>query len=55
MDIQSGAVYAQKGRDYGGTLTALEGSGGAGGEQGRNGKYAQWTSEDGYTETYIAS
>ena len=55
MDIQSGAVYAQKGPDYGGTITALEGSGGAGGEQGRNGKYAQWTSEDGYTETYIAS
>lgn len=55
MDIQSGAVYAQKGPDYGGIITALEGSGGAGGEQGRNGKYAQWTSEDGYTETYIAS
>ena len=34
MDIQSGAVYAQKGPDYGGTITALEGSGGAGGEQG---------------------
>lgn len=34
MDIQSGAVYAQKGPDYGGTITALEGSGGAGGDRG---------------------
>lgn len=38
MDIQSGAVYAQKGGDYGYLVEGLNGSGGAGGKQGKNGK-----------------
>lgn len=38
MDIQSGAVYAQKGGDNGYTVEGLNGSGGAGGKQGKNGK-----------------
>lgn len=38
MDIQSGAVYAQKGGDYGYLVEGLNGSGGAGGEQGKNGR-----------------
>lgn len=38
MDIQSGAVYAQKGGDYGNLVEGLNGSGGAGGKQGKNGK-----------------
>jgi hypothetical protein len=56
MDIQSGAVYAQKGADYAGTITGLEGSGGAGGKQGRNGKYAQRKDkETGMYHTYVAA
>ena len=56
MDIQSGAVYAQKGADYAGTITGLEGSGGAGGKQGRNGKYAQRKDkETGMWHTYVAA
>lgn len=56
MDIQSGAVYAQKGADYAGTITGLEGSGGAGGKQGRNGKYAQRKNkETGIWTTYVAA
>lgn len=38
MDIQSGAVYAQKGGDYGYPVDGLNGSGGAGGKQGKNGR-----------------
>lgn len=38
MDIQSGAVYAQKGGDYGYLVEGLNGSGGAGGKQGKNGR-----------------
>lgn len=38
MDIQSGAVYAQKGGDYGYLVDGLNGSGGAGGKQGKNGR-----------------
>lgn len=38
MDIQSGAVYAQKGGDYGYPVEGLNGSGGAGGKNGKNGK-----------------
>lgn len=38
MDIQSGAVYAQKGGDNGYTVEGLNGSGGAGGKRGKNGK-----------------
>ena len=38
MDIQSGAVYAQKGGDNGYTVEGLNGSGGAGGKKGKNGK-----------------
>lgn len=37
MDIQSGAVFAQKGGDYGARIRGLEGSGGPGGKQGKNG------------------
>jgi len=55
MDIQSGAVYAQKGADYGGTVSGLYGSGGAGGKQGRNGKYAQRKGDDGFWHTYAAA
>lgn len=38
MDIQSGAVYAQKGGDNGNQVEGLNGSGGGGGRNGRNGK-----------------
>lgn len=38
MDIQSGAVYAQKGGDNGNQVEGLNGSGGGGGKNGRNGK-----------------
>lgn len=38
MDIQSGAVYAQRGGDYGYEVEGLNGSGGAGGKMGKNGK-----------------
>lgn len=55
MDIQSGAVYAQKGADYGGTVSGLYGSGGSGGKQGRNGKYAQRKGENGIWYTYAAA
>lgn len=56
MDIQSGAVYAQKGPDDGGRVSGLYGSGGAGGRHGRNGKYAQKKNkETGLYYTYIAS
>ena len=37
MDIQSGAVYAQKGGDQGGLVLGGLGSGGAGGVNGKNG------------------
>lgn len=54
MDIQSGAVYAQKGGDYGYLVDGLNGSGGAGGKQGKNGRRVTYTnSETGesYTKT----
>lgn len=38
MDIQSGAVYAQKGGDNGNQVEGLNGSGGGGGRNGKNGK-----------------
>lgn len=46
MDIQSGAVYAQKGGDYGSLIRGLEGSGGSGGKQGKNGLTVTRTNEE---------
>lgn len=39
-DIQSGAVYAQRGGDYGAEVSGTYGSGGVGGKMGLNGRYA---------------
>ena len=46
MDIQSGAVYAQKGGDYGSQIRGLDGSGGSGGKQGKNGLTVTRTNEE---------
>lgn len=54
MDIQSGAVYAQKGGDYGYLVEGLNGSGGAGGKQGKNGRRVTITNPEtgeSYTKT----
>lgn len=54
MDIQSGAVYAQKGGDYGYLVDGLNGSGGAGGKQGKNGRRVTYTNPEtgeSYTKT----
>ena len=54
MDIQSGAVYAQKGGDYGYLVDGLNGSGGAGGKQGKNGRRVTVTNPEtgeSYTKT----
>lgn len=54
MDIQSGAVYAQKGGDYGYLVEGLHGSGGAGGKQGKNGRRVTVTNPEtgeSYTKT----
>lgn len=47
MDVQSGAVYAQNGPDYGDAVTGSYGSGGVGGKAGQNGiHYYYKASED---------
>lgn len=51
MDVQTGAVYAQKGEDHGGPVSGLFGSGGAGGKMGRDGRYSQTPGDDGKTYT----
>lgn len=54
MDIQSGAVYAQKGGDYEYLVDGLNGSGGAGGRQGKNGLRVTYTNPEtgeSYTKT----
>lgn len=52
MDIQSGAVYAQKGGDNGNQVEGLNGSGGGGGRNGRNGKRVTVTNPE-TGESYI--
>lgn len=46
MDIQSGAVYAQRGGDYGAKINGKNGSGGSGGKMGKNGMTVTRTNKE---------